>query len=670
MNKYWQRLLWHFDRAYNSRRAWQPLLWPLGLCLALIVIFGLTGLCWPSSSPSVALNGGQPRLVETTGLLLSPGSFPLHSGMPYALQLIIVFAGLLLVTAFLIATVSHILTRRSDSYLQGLTRYHFNNHILILGGGSTVASILKSIADDETLRQKDIVILSSLFIPMLRDSILQQLTPQQRQLSLVFYHGNRNIEADLRSCQIENATHIFILGEDNEKEHDALNIDCWNKTRHLRSNAMQMAQCILSLDNNISAHILQSLPQESHTSLETTLFNQYDTIALQTLVGDTDGSGHLTLDRGLITPDSQRYVHFVIVGMTSMGYAMAAAAAQLCHFPNFSSHGKPIRTRITLIDPDADTKIDCFKAQYNSLFNLSHITLLTSQSTWQSAHPDSAMGDFLDIEWEFVKGTILQDWVRDRLSAYVQDDLQVVSVAICGDNHDRNLSEAFYLPPQYFPLNDDDTSLAVTPLVYVYQSASSALADAARNDVPRYHNVIPFGRACNGYDPLMSRRIATAKRLNYLYHREKTGKPFSSLPSDTNTLDELWRQLSFAEKASTVHAADALYTKFRSLGLTRSVLTVPIYDDTLVDTLARMEQNRLNTERLLAGYAPLPAGERDALNRDLQSPDESTRQNAFLLNKRNKNLRFILNDIAPYDSLPADSLQSLNAIARNLSAVY
>ncbi len=670
MNKYWQRLLWHFDRAYNSRRAWQPLLWPLGLCLALIVIFGLTGLCWPSSSPSVALNGGQPRLVETTGLLLSPGSFPLHSGMPYALQLIIVFAGLLLVTAFLIATVSHILTRRSDSYLQGLTRYHFNNHILILGGGSTVASILKSIADDETLRQKDIVILSSLFIPMLRDSILQQLTPQQRQLSLVFYHGNRNIEADLRSCQIENATHIFILGEDNEKEHDALNIDCWNKTRHLRSNAMQMAQCILSLDNNISAHILQSLPQESHTSLETTLFNQYDTIALQTLVGDTDGSGHLTLDRGLITPDSQRYVHFVIVGMTSMGYAMAAAAAQLCHFPNFSSHGKPIRTRITLIDPDADTKIDCFKAQYNSLFNLSHITLLTSQSTWQSAHPDSAMGDFLDIEWEFVKGTILQDWVRDRLSAYVQDDLQVVSVAICGDNHDRNLSEAFYLPPQYFPLNDDDTSLAVTPLVYIYLSASSALADAARNDVPRYHNVIPFGRACNGYDPLMSRRIATAKRLNYLYHREKTGKPFSSLPSDTNTLDELWRQLSFAEKASTVHAADALYTKFRSLGLTRSVLTVPIYDDTLVDTLARMEQNRLNIERLLAGYAPLPAGERDALNRDLQSPDESTRQNAFLLNKRNKNLRFILNDIAPYDSLPADSLQSLNAIARNLTAVY
>ena len=188
--------------------------------------------------------------------------------------------------------------------------------------------------------------------------------------------------------------------------------------------------------------------------------------------------------------------------------------------------------------------------------------------------------------------------------------------------------------------------------------------------MPRYHNVIPFGRACNGYDPLMSRRIATAKRLNYLYHREKTGKPFSSLPSDTNTLDELWRQLSFAEKASTVHAADALYTKFRSLGLSRSVLTVPIYDDTLVDTLARMEQNRLNTERLLAGYAPLPTGERDALNRDLQSPDESTRQNAFLLNKRNKNLRFILNDIAPYDSLPADSLQSLNAIARNLSAVY
>ena len=670
MNKHWQRTLWHFDRTYNSHRAWQSLLWPLGLCLALVILFGLIGLCWPSSPHTVALSGGLPRLVETTGLLLSPGSFPLGSSLPYLLQLVIVLASLLLVIAFLIATANHILTQRSDSYLQGLTRYWFDNHILILGGSNTLVNLLQTIADDETLRHKDIVILSNLFTPILRDSVLQRLTPQQRQLSLVFYHGNRNLDADLRSCQIENATHIFILGEDNEKEHDALNIDCWNRTRHLRSNAIQMAQCLLSLDNNISAHILQSLPQESHTSLETTLFSPLEAIAQQTLAGNTDDTGHLTLDRGLVTPDSQRHVHFVIVGMTPMGYAMAGAAAHLCHFPNFDSGTKPVRTRITLIDPAADTKIDYFKAQYHSLFNLSHITLRTSDSTWQSSHPDNTMGDFLDIEWEFIKGTILQEWVRDRLSSYVQDEQQVVSVAFCGENHDRNLAEAFYLPPQYFPLNDDETSSAATPLVFVYQSACSALADAARHDVPRYHNVIPFGMTYSGLDPLMNRRIATAKRLNYLYHREKTGKPFSSMPADTNTLDELWRQLSFSEKACTIHAADSLHTKFRSLGLTRSVLTVPIYDEALVDTLARIEQNRLNIERLLAGYSALPVMERDNLNDSLQSDDENIRQDAFLLIKRNKNLRFTLNDIAPYSCLPHDTRQNLSAIARNLSAIY
>ena len=669
MNKHWQRILWHFDRSYNSRRSWQPLLWSLGLCLALIILFGLIGLCWPSSSTATANCGGHPRLVETTGLLLSPGSFPFSSPLPYLLQAIIVLAGLVLVTAFLIATVTHIITLRSDRYLQGLTRYWFNNHILILGGNKTAVSLLKTIADDETLRHKDIVILSTFFTPILRDSIMQQLTPQQQRLSIVFYHGSRNLDTELRACQIENASHIFILGEDNEKEHDALNIDCWNRLHHLRSNAIQMAQCHLSLDHNVSIQILQSLPQESHTTLETTLFNHLETIAAQTLSGSTDDTAHLTLDRGLVTPDSQRHVHLVIVGMTRMGYAMASAAAHLCHFPNFNNQTKPIRTRITLIDPGADTKIDYFKANYNSLFNLSHITLRTSANAWQSSHPASDMGDYLDIEWEFIKGTILQEWVRELLSSYLQDDRQVVSIALCGENPDRNLAEAFYLPPQYFPLEDDDTSRSVTPLVYIYQSASAALADAAHHEVPRYHNVVPFGMATNGFDPLMSRRIATAKRLNYLYHREKTGKPFSSIPTDSNTLDELWRQLSFAEKAHIIHAADSLHTKFRSLGVTRSVLTVPVDDPALVDTLARMEQNRLNLEHLLAGYSPLPVAERNELNGNLQNPDETIRQDTILLNKRNKNLRFTLNDIAPYDSLPADSRQFLCTIARNLTAV-
>lgn len=667
MNKHWQRLLWHFDRTYNSPRAWQPLLWPLALCLLLLVVFGLIGLCWPSST--AAPGGGHPRVVETTGLLLSPGSFPMHSPMPYLLQLAIALAGLLFVAAFLIATANHIITRRSDRYLQGLTRYWFNNHILILGGNDTIASLLQTIADDPALRQKDIVVLSSLFTPLLRDSVMQQLNPTQRRLSIVFYHGNRNHDDDLRSCQIENASHIYILGENNEKEHDAINIDCWTKLHHLRSNAIQMAQCYLSLNHNISTQILQSLPQEAHTTLETTLFNPYETIALQTLAGNTDTTAHLTLDRGLLTPDCQRHVHFVVVGMTPMGYAMAAAAAHLCHFPNFNSQAKPIRTCITLIDPAADTKIDYFKANYNGLFSLSHITLRTSPNTWQTSHPSATMGDYLDIEWQFIKGSVVQDWVRELLASYLQDERQVVSIALCGQNPDLNLTEAFYLPPQYFPLNDDDTPSSVTPLVFVYQSSSAALANAAQHEVPRYHNIIPFGMPSGGYDPLMSRRIAAAKRLNYLYYREKTGKPFTSMPVDTNTLDELWRQLSFADKAHIIHAADSLHTKFRNIGLTRSVLTVPIDDMALVDTLARMEQNRLNLEYLLEGYAPLPAAERNQLNSDLQSPDETTRQNAILLNKRNKNLRFILNDIAPYDSLPVEARQYLRAIARNLAAV-
>ena len=54
----------------------------------------------------------------------------------------------------------------------------------------------------------------------------------------------------------------------------------------------------------------------------------------------------------------------------------------------------------------------------------------------------------------------------------------------------------------------------------------------------------------------------------------------------------------------------------------------------------------------------------------MQSTDETIRQNTILLNKRNRNLRFTLNDITPYESLPDDSRQYLCTIARYLTAVY
>jgi hypothetical protein len=179
-----------------------------------------------------------------------------------------------------------------------------------------------------------------------------------------------------------------------------------------------------------------------------------------------------------------------------MGYAFASAAAQLCHFPNFNpTAAKPIRTRITFIDPLADQKIDYFKAHYHNLFQLSHVTLRCDNNGWQSSRPDPSFGDFLDIEWEFLKGSIVQEWIRQRLSLYAHDPLQIISVALCGDNPDSNISDAFNLPPQYFPLDDVAPSSAVTPLVFVFQpdTKSGVLSSAVLRSAGSVSISVPSG---------------------------------------------------------------------------------------------------------------------------------------------------------------------------------
>lgn len=71
-----------------------------------------------------------------------------------------------------------------------------------------------------------------------------------------------------------------------------------------------------------------------------------------------------------IGPDSDRYVHLFIVGMSRMGVVMGIEAAHLAHYPNFGT--KNIRTKITFIDKDSAEEKDFFMGRFKNLFELSH----------------------------------------------------------------------------------------------------------------------------------------------------------------------------------------------------------------------------------------------------------------------------------------------------------
>ena len=88
---------------------------------------------------------------------------------------------------------------------------------------------------------------------------------------------------------------------------------------------------------------------------------------------------------------------------------------------------------------------------YESLFKLSHSKLFkftqddATTSSWKEiiiTSPDEQYGDFLDVEWEFIDGSIEDSHVRELLVKYANKEDEKLSMAICNYETKTNISAA------------------------------------------------------------------------------------------------------------------------------------------------------------------------------------------------------------------------------------
>ena len=194
MKQFWKKTLWRFDRAYSANSAWKPALWVAGSLLFFVLVFWLLGLLWYLTPYGYNKPYGTPRIVETLSLLLSPGSYPRASVLPYLFQAVVSLFGAVFFTAFLIATFNRVLANRVDNYRNGVSRYYFDNHILILGGGNQALRIINSIASKQEYQGKDVVVLSARNTQTVREQLLPYLSPDAQKMVLTFYFGSYNME--------------------------------------------------------------------------------------------------------------------------------------------------------------------------------------------------------------------------------------------------------------------------------------------------------------------------------------------------------------------------------------------------------------------------------------------------------------------------------------------
>ena len=354
--------------------------------------------------------GGHNSLWAIISQYTDPGNLPAaQDGWGTILALVCATAGILCLSGFAVSSFISFINRVTERWKLGLLRYDykFEKYVVIIGCNEQTANIVKL-----SLKRDDVdyvLIQTRQAVDKMRMKLDLGLD-REEESKLVFYYAERTSQEDVEALRLEKAVEVYILGEDmdadDEKDHDAYNIDCLEliskymgdkQKKELRENIYQLKgklKCHVNFENQSTftafkaTHIYRRLDKD----LDFLPFNIHEIWAKKILVDNyaiypKGEKGTLKIQRYLpidgkegINYESDKRVHVVVVGMNQMGTAFGMQAALLAHYPNFLRDNK-LRTTITFIDDNAKLEGDYLRGRFASLFDLCrHRTVICEKS--------------------------------------------------------------------------------------------------------------------------------------------------------------------------------------------------------------------------------------------------------------------------------------------------
>lgn len=330
----------------------------------------------------------------------------------------------------------------------------------------------------------------------------------------------------------------------------------------------------------------------------------------------------IRLDHQPITIQSQQFAHLVIFGLGQMARLAAVNMCLQCHFPN-NIRNNQLRTRITIVDSEIEGWQQKILLQYRHLFENCHYRVIDTAQKEMVAYehrPESLerLGDFVDVEWEFVKSDIAHPAMQSKLSHWATSPAQQLTVLLAHDDAMHNLRLASMLPPalaiQQTPVylnTPDDTLLQATT------SATDSL------------NLKAIGMQNRGYDIHLPyvKMAQTVNYINTLCHNDNiegwTGRPLYAVEIDDGERKALWDKLSALKRTSSICNARMLPIKMRSIGIAESDWD-KFYDipQQTIDIMAQVEHNRWSCEELLLGWRPCSAEEQRLVEQDIHQKNK------------------------------------------------
>ena len=674
------------DRILSSGIRWQLLFLAVVIVffiLLFIVIEWVTGC-------TLTIKENEPRniLLDVYYHFADPGNQYVVEGTGNrVLTLFISITGSVLMGGLLISIFSNIIDRRVERAREGQISYKFKNHYVIIGFDRMAIGLIKQLyrkAQSDN-RVKDVpylfVIQTTSEVETVRHELLSKLDAEMREdleaLRLPYCreifllgeegetdHDSVNIECVtlvnriLRNCYTpKNLTELKRLVNDESvgckrchvlfeaqstfavfQRYDIESVftrrtkddNTWyDKMREAQGNnqtALEQLALLKESYDRITAQPIDFLP-----------FNFYETWAEKVLVwgkydphnDDVKPIDYTPLDGEGIDYESDRYVHLVVVGMTSMGVALAMKA--IAHYPNFVRDSN-LKTRITFIDLNADTEFDMLRGRYSVLFEQCDYRVVDTIDPSRSYVSEGKGKEIVDIEFEFVKGAVESRPVQQLLVEWANPDCRsLLTVAICFEQPQKSIATALYMPRCVY-----GKALSIL----VRQNVSCSTIELVRQ-AAQYRQLRAFGMLDECYDT-ENNCMQQSMRVNFVYNKISPEEE-DWRPLDDGVAEALWKSLMTVHRWSNIYNAHSIPTKLRSFGAEEPA---DLWNDSvLIERMARVEHNRWVMERLIQGYRPATVEEEQMVEFE---PDKE---------KRKKKKKALEQDIfahiclKPYDAL-------------------
>lgn len=509
------------------------------------------------------------RWQTVVAIFLDPGCFGGVTGHHDFFRLVIALLSIFLFSALLVSVFSNLFENIREAAQNGERRYRLSGHVLVFGSGRRLPSIVRAINEEGRT-----AVVMTTAKPDLDDT-----------LNFIFYHGRRDIEADVLSARPEHAQAIYIIGEEDEPAHDDRSLACLDILTRATSRAAHDIHCFLTLRDYASTEVFQYLKArpEGRLLLVDTV-NEHEYMAEQLLVGSAN-----TFTPVLRSGDTRR-AHFVIIGTGAVAQAVAYTVAHICHYPGYAERG--LRTRITFIAPGMAYWRDHLVASRPALFSLCHTRFVSADGTAEDSVPQG--GDFIDVEWQFVDGDATSPVARAVMESQTDSATRIV---VCHADPAHAVNDTLHLPRKVY---------GEAPVAVYMPGGSNLLTRAAATGM--YGHIELFGQVGDGQgDPLFSRRSSRGQRVNFVYHRAYADH---KLP----TPEAAWFTVSEADKYSSIFCANAM--PLRRLCFDMEGDRRPVYE---------AEHRRWMMSELVMGFAPAPqTDKRRFLHADIVPFDELT----------------------------------------------